>query len=152
MYFILVKLWGSISNQTAKPLELLGQSLSNRVTVIRTQRPVDKAFIYTVAILVSIAFINMGCTLDLGIVKETLKKPIGPAIGFCCQYIFMPLVILYQLKYTNVCAKLLNIYNFFSVLLVWRVCCCPKVVLFSLVFLLLDAAQVEERPICGRSY
>ena len=34
----------------------------------------------------------MGCAMDLKVVKETLKKPIGPMIGFICQYIFMPLI------------------------------------------------------------
>lgn len=72
--------------------ELVAESKPGNVTVIRTPRPVDRAFIYTVAVLVSVAFVNMGCMLDLEIVKETLKKPIGPVIGFCCQYIFMPLV------------------------------------------------------------
>merc|ERR1712011_82418 len=30
--------------------------------------------------------------MDLKVVKDTLKKPIGPMIGFICQYIFMPLI------------------------------------------------------------
>merc|ERR1719385_18183 len=34
----------------------------------------------------------MGCAMDLKVVRETLKKPIGPLIGFICQYIFMPLI------------------------------------------------------------
>lgn len=72
--------------------ELVAESEPGKVAVIRKPRPVDKAFIYTVAILVSVAFVNMGCMLDLEIVKATLRKPIGPVIGFCCQYIFMPLV------------------------------------------------------------
>merc|ERR1719150_1621647 len=33
----------------------------------------------------------MGCALDLKVIKEVLKKPIGPAIGFVSQFIFMPL-------------------------------------------------------------
>ena len=90
---IVVRLWGNVStNQQVTGKELVAQSEMEKVSVIRLPRAIDKAFIYTIAILVSVAFINMGCMLDLEIVKATLKKPIGPAIGFCCQYIFMPLV------------------------------------------------------------
>lgn len=92
---IVVKMWANISaNKTTVDKELVAESEPGKVAVIRLPRAVDKAFIYTVAVLVSVAFINMGCMLDLEIVKATLKKPIGPAIGFCCQYIFMPLVLL----------------------------------------------------------
>ncbi|GFX93691.1 p3 protein [Trichonephila clavipes] len=44
------------------------------------------------AILVAINFINMGVQLDLDCIKIVLRKPIGPAIGFFCQFLFMPLV------------------------------------------------------------
>ncbi|GFY49284.1 p3 protein [Trichonephila inaurata madagascariensis] len=44
------------------------------------------------AILVAINFINMGVQLDLDCIKSVLRKPIGPAIGFFCQFLFMPLV------------------------------------------------------------
>lgn len=35
---------------------------------------------------------GFGCKLDLGIVKECLKKPVAPGIGFGCQYLVMPLL------------------------------------------------------------
>jgi sodium/bile acid cotransporter 3/5 len=90
---VIVRLWGNIStNHQVTDKELVAQSELGQVSVVRLPRKIDKAFIYTIAILVSVAFINMGCMLDLEIVKATLKKPIGPAIGFCCQYIFMPMV------------------------------------------------------------
>lgn len=92
---VVVRLWGNISTNRVADKEVVAQSEPAKVAVIRSHRAVDKAFIYTIAILVSVAFINMGCMLDLEIVKATLKKPIGPAIGFCCQYIFMPLVLLF---------------------------------------------------------
>ena len=62
------------------------------VVVIRRLRPVDTIFrivIYIVQILVLTGF---GAELDLQVVKETLRKPVAPVIGFCCQYITMPLV------------------------------------------------------------
>ena len=33
----------------------------------------------------------MGLEIDMKIVWSVLKKPIGPAIGFASQFIFMPL-------------------------------------------------------------
>merc|ERR1711899_188083 len=62
------------------------------VSVVRKKTIQSKLFSYSVAILVSLAYINIGCALDLKVVKDTLKKPIGPMIGFICQYIFMPLI------------------------------------------------------------
>jgi sodium/bile acid cotransporter 3/5 len=99
---IVVKLWGNIStNNQTKDRELVAQSQPGKVAVVRHPRAIDKAFIYTIAILVSVAFINMGCLLDLEIVKATLKKPIGPVIGFCCQYLFMPLVSIAIMFFTH---------------------------------------------------
>jgi len=62
------------------------------VAIVRKKTIQSKLFSYSVAILVSIAYINMGCALDLEVVKKTLKRPIGPAIGFICQFIVMPLL------------------------------------------------------------
>ena len=43
------------------------------------------------SILLFFALFLMGIDIDLYIVKKVLKKPIGPAIGFVSQFIFMPL-------------------------------------------------------------
>merc|ERR1712172_335607 len=63
-----------------------------KVSVVRKKTIQSKLFSYSVAILVSLAYINMGCALDLEVVKKTLKKPVGPLIGFICQYFIMPLI------------------------------------------------------------
>ena len=68
------------------------QTESYDVRVIRKLRPVDRIFrvvVYCVQVLVLCGF---GAKLDFKVVKETLRKPIAPGIGFCCQYIMMPLV------------------------------------------------------------
>ena len=44
------------------------------------------------ALLISVAYINMGCAMDLDVVKESLRRPVGPAIGFVCQFLVMPLI------------------------------------------------------------
>ncbi|KAF8781824.1 hypothetical protein HNY73_012179 [Argiope bruennichi] len=61
------------------------------VTIIRLDKLINKIFIAFVAIVVSLNNVNMGCALDLGIVKDVLKRPIGPAIGCFCQFVIMPL-------------------------------------------------------------
>jgi len=65
-----------------------------RVTVTRSlaKKTASKIFGYSVAVLISLAYINMGCALDLEVMKSVLKRPIGPTIGFISQFIFMPLM------------------------------------------------------------
>ena len=63
-----------------------------KLSVIRKERAIDHIFIGMVMLLVMGAYVGMGCTVDLKVVKEVLLKPIPPIIGFCCQYIIMPLV------------------------------------------------------------
>ncbi|KAL2711473.1 ileal sodium/bile acid cotransporter-like isoform X1 [Vespula squamosa] len=62
------------------------------VTVVRYQRTIDAIFTASIAILVSILYINFGCAMDWEVCRKTLKKPIGPAIGCFCQFFFMPLL------------------------------------------------------------
>ncbi|XP_011698719.1 PREDICTED: ileal sodium/bile acid cotransporter-like isoform X2 [Wasmannia auropunctata] len=62
------------------------------ITVIRQERIIDTIFTASVAVLVSILYINFGCAMDWGVCRDTLKKPIGPAIGFVCQFLTMPLL------------------------------------------------------------
>ncbi|XP_012536492.1 ileal sodium/bile acid cotransporter isoform X2 [Monomorium pharaonis] len=62
------------------------------ITVIREERTIDTIFTASVAILVSILYINFGCAMDWKVCRDTLKKPIGPAIGFFCQFLIMPLL------------------------------------------------------------
>lgn len=62
------------------------------VAVVRRETAISKAFTISVATLVTLNYINMGCALDLNVVFIVLKKPIAPAIGFVAQYAVMPLV------------------------------------------------------------
>ncbi|VDD92125.1 unnamed protein product [Enterobius vermicularis] len=55
-------------------------------------RVVNHIFLSTLVLLIVIANVLMGCELDLNLVLETLKKPIPPLIGFCTQFIAMPLL------------------------------------------------------------
>ena len=62
------------------------------VAVIREERLIDILFIVFVTIFVIFSNIGMGCKIDLEIVKEVLRRPVSPAIGFFCQFIIMPVV------------------------------------------------------------
>eukprot|EP00092_Neocalanus_flemingeri_P002795 GFUD01002992.1.p1 GENE.GFUD01002992.1~~GFUD01002992.1.p1 ORF type:complete len:451 (+),score=87.44 GFUD01002992.1:40-1392(+) len=76
---------GNIHAQPSeKPLHLT-------VTRSKAKKTASKIFGYSVAALISFAYINFGCALDLNVMKEVLRKPIGPAIGLVSQFIFMPL-------------------------------------------------------------
>lgn len=61
------------------------------VIVLRPQRFIDKMFVYSVIILVSILYINFGAAINMSTIKDIMRKPVGPAICFVCQFVFMPL-------------------------------------------------------------
>lgn len=150
---VAVKLWGRIKPGVGKK-ELLAESEPGKVAVIRAPRAIDKAFIYTVAILVSVAFINMGCLLDLEIVKATLKKPIGPIIGFCCQYLFMPVVIILLLRIPTPTESFNHECNFcnYRLLSDWPSSFCRTILPCSWACLSLDAALEAADLICGPTF
>lgn len=79
-------------------IEMNGTMVRSReslpVIIIREERLIDKLFTISVATLVSILYINFGAALDLTKVKDILARPIGPAIAFFCQFMFLPLVSL----------------------------------------------------------
>lgn len=68
------------------------ESNSLKVTVLRKKRIIDTAFLVSVIILVFIIFINFGCAIDWSLMKNFVHRPIGPAIGFISQFLFMPLI------------------------------------------------------------
>lgn len=62
------------------------------VTILRTLRPIDIAFTVSVALLVSLLYINFGAALDLSVLSGLLRRPVGPLIGFFTQFVVMPLL------------------------------------------------------------
>lgn len=77
---------------SADPLYEETSSVEYKVAVIRKERAVDRMFLGLVAVLVVLGSIGIGCKVDLAVVKEVLIHPVAPIIGFCCQYVIMPLV------------------------------------------------------------
>ena len=63
-----------------------------RVSVIRVDDAMNTVFLVMVAMLVICINIGMGCKVDTTIVKEVLRRPSSPVIGFLCQFLVMPLV------------------------------------------------------------
>ncbi|XP_037025029.1 ileal sodium/bile acid cotransporter-like isoform X2 [Bradysia coprophila] len=62
------------------------------LTIIRESRAIDHAFTGSVIVLVALLYINFGAALDLTKLRGIITRPIGPAIGFCGQFIVMPLL------------------------------------------------------------
>ncbi|CRK88032.1 CLUMA_CG001818, isoform A [Clunio marinus] len=75
-----------------KNSEVETSSESIEVVVIRPERLLDTMFSVTIVILLAILFVNFGASINTSVVKEIIKRPIGPAIGSVCQLIFMPLL------------------------------------------------------------
>lgn len=80
------------------------------VTVTRKKSILDIIFIISVTTMMALSYIGMGCAIDLQVVKEVLKKPVAPSIGFCCQYLLMPLVSSLLIGINNN-SNILNINN-----------------------------------------
>ncbi|XP_053686745.1 ileal sodium/bile acid cotransporter-like isoform X2 [Sabethes cyaneus] len=74
------------NNQTIQSVEKMP------ITVIREERAIDHIFTGSVAVLVCVMFVLFGAAMDLPTVKAIIMKPIGPAIGFFSQFLFMPLL------------------------------------------------------------
>ncbi|RUS87056.1 hypothetical protein EGW08_005209 [Elysia chlorotica] len=62
------------------------------VIVMQFPRTIDQVFQIIIRCVIVMATAGMGLKVDLMVVKQVLKKPIGPVIGFCCQFICMPLI------------------------------------------------------------
>ncbi|XP_068625579.1 ileal sodium/bile acid cotransporter-like [Battus philenor] len=95
-----LQVYGKFLGRTDLSLEVQRGSASPKlpvngsvaVTVLRPERVIDTIFTTSVALFVSLIFINFGCAMHWPTVKDVLKRPIGPLIGMCGQFIFMPLM------------------------------------------------------------
>uniref|UniRef100_A0A0R3RU45 Ileal sodium/bile acid cotransporter n=1 Tax=Elaeophora elaphi TaxID=1147741 RepID=A0A0R3RU45_9BILA len=52
----------------------------------------NRLFLSALVILIVIANMLMGCELDGRVMLEVIKEPVAPMIGFCTQFIAMPLL------------------------------------------------------------
>lgn len=98
-----------VLNITSSVLES-GQWKSNAtamtlpINVILADRTLNTLFTIIMMVMIIINTVNMGGQLDLQIIRQVFKRPIGPAVGFASQFIIMPLVIsLWSLKIALLC-------------------------------------------------
>lgn len=60
--------------------------------VVVKDRTLNMIFTGVMTLMVVVNTVNMGGQLDMQIIKDVFKKPIGPAVGFFSQFVCMPLV------------------------------------------------------------
>lgn len=65
---------------------------SHKMCVVRELTAFSMGFGAVIGVLVALNNVNVGCQLDMQVVLAQIKRPIAPAIGMFCQFIFMPLV------------------------------------------------------------
>ena len=61
------------------------------IIVVMSDRTLNDLFTLIMIVMVVVNTINMGAQLDIEIIKEVFKKPVGPFVGFLSQFGFMPL-------------------------------------------------------------
>ena len=64
---------------------------TEKVLVGMNDRTLNNLFTLIMIVMVVVNTVNMGAQLDIEIIKEVFKKPIGPLVGFLSQFGFMPL-------------------------------------------------------------
>ena len=62
------------------------------VLVAVKDKTLNNIFTLVVTLMIIVNTVNMGGQLDLNVIKAVFKKPVGPAVGFCSQFLLMPLV------------------------------------------------------------
>ena len=64
---------------------------TEKIVVGMNDRTLNNLFTLIMIVMVVVNTVNMGAQLDIEIIKEVFKKPIGPFVGFLSQFGFMPL-------------------------------------------------------------
>jgi len=62
------------------------------VEVVVKDKTLNNIFTLVLTVMIIVNTVNMGGQLDLNVIKEVFRRPIGPAVGFCSQFMLMPLV------------------------------------------------------------
>eukprot|EP00096_Caligus_rogercresseyi_P010279 TRINITY_DN3691_c0_g1_i2.p1 TRINITY_DN3691_c0_g1~~TRINITY_DN3691_c0_g1_i2.p1 ORF type:complete len:465 (-),score=119.95 TRINITY_DN3691_c0_g1_i2:154-1548(-) len=62
------------------------------VKVIVASRLLNNIFVGVITTMVLINTINMGGQLDIEVIKEVFRRPVGPCVGFLCQFVIMPVL------------------------------------------------------------
>lgn len=85
-------LYGEIIGYNNLTLWAGGRLLASReVYVVVHDKTLSDVFMLVLTLMVLVNTINMGAKLDLDIIREVFRKPVGPGVGFMAQFLFMPL-------------------------------------------------------------
>lgn len=76
----------------SKNSDVVSNSVNFKIIITQAKRKVDFIFNIWVWSFQTLISLMMGILLDKNTLLEIIKMPIPVLIGFCCQFIFMPLV------------------------------------------------------------
>jgi hypothetical protein len=83
-----------ILNEANKVISHNDTATEVKLIAVLGDRTLNNLFTIIMMAMIIINTVNMGGQLDLQIIKEVFKKPIGPLVGFVSQFVLMPLVYL----------------------------------------------------------
>ena len=66
------------------------------ISAVLADRTLNDIFTIIMISMIIVNTVNMGGQLDLHIIKEVFKRPVGPIVGFASQFVIMPMVITNQ--------------------------------------------------------
>lgn len=92
---LLIRFWTwskSSFNVSTPDTECIAHVDTFPLIVVRDLNLLDKLFQGFGVTFIVMATIGMGIKTDLAVVKQVLRRPVAPIIGFVAQYTFMPLV------------------------------------------------------------
>ena len=93
---VLVTVFGTTSMAMAK--NHLSQTIGRaeyKVTVTPRQKTADFVFDCSAAAVAILISFGIGCVTDTESLKRQLKYPVSLVIGFCCQFLLMPVVSIF---------------------------------------------------------
>lgn len=91
---VFVTIFGTGSLVMARSSQLnqpLGQG-ELKVAVVSRQKPADFVFDCSAAAVAILISFGIGCVTDTENLKRQLKYPVSLVLGFCCQFLLMPVV------------------------------------------------------------
>ncbi|KAK4313891.1 hypothetical protein Pmani_014788 [Petrolisthes manimaculis] len=62
------------------------------MSVVLMSQEVNEAFTSALGFVVVLPCLLLGLRLDLQVIQNLTIKPVGPVVGICCQFLFMPLL------------------------------------------------------------
>ncbi len=61
-----------------------------QIIVERQKQTLDLVFLGVLGVIILVYNFSFGCKIRLNLAVKIAKRPIAPAVGFCCQFLIMP--------------------------------------------------------------